>query len=268
MEIDEYYKDVKIIKKTFKMKLKLTLKIFLVVLTVFGVICCSVFLSEALTVRNVGAFFIQGDRKIKLNEKKYFAITLGEFDNFKDAEKIAIASQIQGASGVIWEDGKFYVIGNIYKKLEDANSVSENLKNSNFKIGIKEITLNKKTLLFEDLDSLELYKIESAIKLLGNIYDVLYGYSIKFDKGEINKLAVSSGVGELRGEVKKHIVNLQNSTTIKNEQVQKIQNVLIEIDEMLNVAMLQCLSGDIGNYLLKKTIVSICRSEYNLVNNM
>ena len=126
-----YYDDVKIIKKSFKSRLKSLLIFSLVIITIMGCFGMAIFLSEALTVGNLGALVVYGDTKLKIDKSSMYAVTLGKYVNKEEAVKVALGASVQGASGYVWEDNEYYVIGNIYSSNEDALKVVENLKESN-----------------------------------------------------------------------------------------------------------------------------------------
>ena len=163
MSKQQYYEDVKIIKKSAKKRIKNFFIFFMAVLVVGVIFFVSIHISEALTVGNIGSFLIYGDTSIKIGESTMFAVILGEYDNEADAKKVAQGSSIQGASGYVWQSNKYWVIGNIYFSQEDANKVVENLKYSNYSVVIKNITFPKIKLNFSDYENKNVKIIEKAL---------------------------------------------------------------------------------------------------------
>lgn len=263
-----YYGDVKVIKRPVKKRLK-SFFIFLVIIVIF--VSCfftAKYLSDALTVGNISNIFVYGGKSVKINSCTMYAVILGEYSGFEDAEKVGLGSNVQGASGYVWESDTFWVIGNIYTSKIDASSVIENLKESNYQVAIKEITFPKLNLDFGDYENKQVSEIKYALELIDKIYNTLYDYSIKFDKSKINNLAISSGVSDLRGEVKISISSMQNLLKTPNNDIFLIQNALIKLDELLNQTTLKTLDNLGTNYILKNSISVCVRIKYELYNSL
>ncbi|MGN0961727.1 MAG: hypothetical protein ACI4PF_06005 [Christensenellales bacterium] len=263
-----YYDDIKIIKKPFKQRLKSFVIIFLLVLTLLGCFGIASTLSSALTVGKLGAFMVYGDTKLKIDSSKMYAVTLGEYSSMDEAEKVALGATIQGASGYVWVDENYFVMGNIYSSNDDALKVLDNLKTSNYKVAIKEIAFPKLTLDFSMYQNSDMGTIKQAMSTFDTIYNTLYNYSIKFDKGEITHLAVSSGLSETRGEVKATIINIQNLINKEAGVLSKVQSALIKSDELLDQAIIKTIDNSSTNYSLKYSISSIVRIKYDLFNEL
>lgn len=259
-----YYDDVKIIKKPLSAKLKLAFKFFLIILTFVACGFISVYLSDALTVGNISSLFVYGNKSIKTKETSLYAVTLGEYDTALEAERVGYGANIQGASGYVWEDEKFWVIGNIYSSISDAEKVVENLKDSKYNIEIKEIVFPKLALEFDDYENKDVSQIKEVFDLFDKVYENLYDYSIKYDKGEMNNLAISSEVSNMRGESKVLISKIQNLLSVKNDDLQIIQNNLIRLDELLNQTIIKAIDDTGTNYTLKNSISTAIRIKYEM----
>ena len=101
-----YYDDVKIIKKPLKQRVKSLLKIFLIIVIVIGCFFGATYLSSALTVGNLTSYIVYGGTSVKRDKKVMYAVTLGSYDSYDEAERVALGSTIQGASGFVWENDK------------------------------------------------------------------------------------------------------------------------------------------------------------------
>lgn len=261
------YEDVKIIKKP----LKLRIKKFFVFLSFVGVFCvifgASFGLSTALSVGHISSFLVYGDKKIVFKESYLYAVTLGEYENRSEAETVANGATIQGAGGYVWEDKKYSIIGSIYKSEEEALSVIENLKSSNYDVKIKKITFPKIDIKF-DYDNKQVNTINKSILLIDDIYEKLYNFSIKFDKKEINNFAISSELSNIRGEVKVKISDMQDILSIYNENVKLIQNSLILIDELLDETILKIIDNSTTSYTIKNSLAKCVRFKYDLYQNL
>ena len=258
-----YYDDVKVIKKPFKKRLKSIFIFFLIMVTIVGCFFVSNYFSNALTVGNISSFLVYGGSSIKIDEKVYYAVTLGEYSDIHEAEGVALGASTQGASGYVWESEKYYVIGNIYSNYEDANSVVGNLKDTKYDVSILNISFPKINLNFkDDYENSSIKQIREALEIYDTICENFYNDSIKFDKGEINNVVVSSNSSNLRSEVRVLISNLQNLLKVSNSKVQTIQNGLIRLDELLNQTTLATIENNNINYKIKNTLAKAIRIKY------
>ena len=264
-----YYEDVKVIKKPLKQRVKSFFKIFLVIATIVGCFFGATYLSSALTVGNLTSYIVYGGTSVKTKKKTMYAVTLGSYDDYTEAEKVALGSTIQGASGFMWEqDNKYYVIGNIYSSNSDAEKVIENISGTNYKAEVLKIEFASLNLNFDMYDNSNMPVVSKAFEIFGDVEEELYTYSIKFDSGDISHLAVSSNISTLRGEVKAIIVGVQNLINASESKLGVVQEYLIKVDEVLEQAILKTIDNTATSYSLKNAIASVVRLEYNLVNTL
>lgn len=265
----KYYDDVKIIKKPIKYRIKSFFIFLFILLVVVGCFFSATYLSSALTVGNISNLIVYGSTNIKYDKSSMYAVILGKYLTFKEAEEVALGSTIQGASGYVWEDNnEYFVVGNIYSKEDDANNVAENLVSSKYSVEVKEIIFPKVNLTFDMYDNSNMGIIKSAFSIFNDIYSELYNYSLSFDKGEITHLAVSSYISQLRGEVKSLIVSVQNLINKSNSSLNVVQNYLIKLDETLEQAIIKTIDNTSTNYSLKNAIVNVVRFKYEMFNEL
>ena len=262
-----YYDDIKIIKKPFKSRIKLIFKIFMFCLTIIGCFFSAKYFSKALTIGNVTSFILYGDTILKIPKKSMYAVTMGSYDTFDGGESVGLGLMTQGGSGFVWEDNKYYVIGSIYNDKQSAESVMNNLNESNYTLQMLEIKFPAINIRFEDYENKDVKEIENAFKLIDMIINEIYTYSIKFDKSEMNNFAVSSAISGLRGEVKSTISTLQNILSKDNEKLRIIQSYYIKLDGLLDSAILQTIECS-NNYLLKNINSQIIRLKFDLYNSL
>lgn len=263
-----YYSDVKIIKKPLKTKIKSFFKFFLIIALFVTIIYASIGLSNALKVGNISSLIIYGDTQVKKKEHKLYAVTLGEYDTLKQAESVAIGATLQGASGFVWENEKYYVIGSIYNSIDDAKKVISNLNDSKYKCSTYEIVFPSIKITLNDFENKQVSDINEVFQYIDRLYDHLYNYSIMFDQKEMNNFAVSSKISELRGECKTYISKIQDILKIAHEKIQILQNTLILIDETLNDAILKTIDNSTSTYIIKYTLAKITRLKFDLYNQM
>lgn len=265
MPKDIYYEDIKIIKKPLKSRIKSIIIFLCIIIVCVGCWAVAYIFSSALTVGNLGAFVVFGDTRIKVNAKSFYAITLGEYDDRLKAEQVALGSNIQGAGGYIWEeDNTYWVVGNIYSTQSDAEKVKENLKESKYSIAIKEISMPKININMDMYKNEDMNTINSAFEIIDKIYSVLYDYSVRFDKGEITNLAVSSGISELKGIVKSIIIDVQNLMNKGDSTLKEVQSALVKCDELLDQTIIKTIDNSGTNYSLKYSIACLVRIRYEL----
>ena len=193
-----------------------------------------------------------------------YAVTLGKYVNKEEAVKVALGASVQGASGYVWEDNEYYVIGNIYSSNEDALKVVENLKESKYNIAIKEINFPKIDINFDVYENADMGLIKNAFGMIDDIYKLLYDYSIKYDRGDVTHLAVSSGLSSARGELKSIVVKVQSLLNKAESSLIHLQGSLIKCDELLDEAILKTIDNTSTNYSLKYAIASVIRIKYEL----
>jgi len=260
-----YYSDVKILKKSLKNKIKNIFKFFLILLTLVGCFGGASFFSKALTVGNLSSLVVYGETKIKIPQSSFYAITMGEYTEKSEAEKVALGTMVQGAAGFVWENkSKYYVIGNVYANQEDANMVKENLKDSKYNLGTMQIEFPGINIDFSQYDNSDMNSIKKSFEIFDHVYKKIYDLSISFDKGEITHLAVSSELSGLRGEVKAIIVSVQNLLNISSSNLSKVQNALVKLDELLDQSIIKTIDNTSTNYSLKYSIVSCVKLKYDL----
>lgn len=265
-----YYDDVKIIKRPFKAKLKKIFILSSIVFVLIGTIFASVFLSKALTVGNITSVIVYGSQDLKIDSHQMYLVTLGNYSTYDEAEKVALGSTVQGASGYIWDmDGKYYVVGSAYKNISDANIVKNNLQSSNYSIEVLQLDFPKININYSDFENKDVAKIKKGFDFVDEVYDSLYNYSIKFDLGEINNFAICSNISSIRGECKVEISDIQSLLVDKKStSLQKLINCLTKIDEILNISILKTIDNSSTNYSLKNSIVSVVYEKYNLYNSL
>ncbi len=264
-----YYDDVKIIKKPLKQRVKSFFKVFLFIMIVVGCFVGARYLSSALTVGNITSIIVYGDTAVKKSKSSLFAVTLGSYDTESEASKVALGSTIQGASGFVWKGSdKYYVVGSVYSSREDASKVIENLSGTNYSTDILEITFPKLNINFDMYNNSDMPTIDDGIDAFDDVYERLYNYSITYDKGDITHLAVSSGISEMRGEVKGTIVNLQNIINRSTSKATIMQKYLVKLDEVLDQAILKTIDNTSTNYSIKNAIVSVVRLKYEMYNEL
>ena len=263
-----YYDDVKVVKKPLRKGVFSKLKIFLFFVLVIGCFWGAKHFSRALTVGNISNLIVFGDTKVKIKKSSLYAVTLGYYESQSEAEGVALGANIQGAGGYVWEDNGYYVIGNIYSSESDAQRVVDNLKDTKYNVGIKEIIMPELKLNFDMYDNSDMDVINKSLNIFDDVYRNLYDYSIKFDKGEISHLAVSSHVSEVRGNVKALIIEVQNLINKNSSSLNKVQTALVKLDEILDQTIIKTIDNSSTNYSLKYAISVVARIKYDLFNDL
>lgn len=264
----QYYEDVKVLKKPAKKRIIASLKFLvfagIIVLSIWVAKC----LSAAITVGNLGAYIVYGDTQLKLASSSMYAITLGQYETFEDAERVGLGASIQGAGGFVWQDEKYFVVGSVYTNFADAEKVKENLKESNYNIGIKEIGFPAISIDFDMYENGDMGKISDAFETFDKVYSLIYDNSVLFDKGDISHLAVSNKLSALRGQVKGKIVAIQNLINKSSSKLTILQKYLIALDELLDNAIIKTIDNTATNYGLKYALTSCVRLKYDLFQEL
>jgi len=264
-----YYSDVKVIKKPIKKRLKSFFNFFILAAIFVLIIFVSIGFSNALTIGNVGAYLVYGDRDIIIKPSSLFVVTMGEYELKSEAEQVALGSSIQGASGYLWfENNKYYVVGSVYPTLAEANAVIDNLKNTNYLLDVLEIHFPKVNLYMNNYDNKQVKSIKESLAFIDNLYLKIYEYSISYDKGEINNFAISSNLSDFRGECKVNISALQFISQGNHDVVTTIQNTLIIVDGLLDELVIKTIDNSTTNYSLKNTLAKVVRLKYDLYREL
>ncbi len=200
---EQYAEGIKIIKRKRKFKV---LGIFaLSVICILMVCSFSSILSKTLNLGNFSlASLILGQGNNKIEKHTLYAVTLGEFEDKKQCQDVALGSSVAGASGYVWKnsDKSYYAIGSIYSSLEDAQKVSEGLQNSIYMVEIKEI--NFKEVRFDvtkkDKDVISL--CVQSLSYLNDLYNNFQTTCVQLEKGEISYVASASFINAYKSEIK------------------------------------------------------------------
>lgn len=264
-----YYDDVKMIKKPFKKRIKAILKFFIFCGILIVIVFSSLFLSKTLAVGNISNVLVYGGTDIKIDKRDMYAISMGKYLVRSEAEGVALGLTIQGGGGYIWGNGDEYlVLGSVYDSSDSANSVLSNLSSSNYSISVFKITMPKVALSFEEKENKAVSIIKDAIEHFEDVYSNLYDYSIMFDKSEINNLAISSYLSQMRGQTKVYISSVQSLISVGDDSLQEIQNGLIKLDELLDQAIIKTIDNSSTSSYLKYAMCSIVDIEYTMRTNL
>ncbi|MBE5738157.1 MAG: hypothetical protein E7354_00265 [Clostridiales bacterium] len=264
-----YYEDVKVIKKPLKKRLKSYLIFFVILFILGGVILSAMLISRSVVVSNISSLFVYGGDTIKAETRSMYAVYLGLYADYEEANRVAIGSMVQGAGGYVWKDNAgYYVLGSIYDNIDSAELVVGNLSSSSYEVGLLEVGLSKLQLTFDGIEGKAVSEIGDAMGYFKKCYEKLYSFSISFDKGEMNNLAISSFVSDMRGEVKTYISKLQGLLAMPNAKIQEIQKALIKLDELLDQTIIKAIDNSSTASSLKYAICSAIRIEYEMRQNL
>lgn len=214
----DYPNDIKIIKR--KNKFYIFARVFLVLIMLSVV---SILLVQNTNLKNlpVFSFMFSGERENTIEEYTVYAVILGRYNNLDDAQTVATASSLSGASGFVWTlENEYVVIANIYKSSEQAQSVKENLSSSPYSVEILAFIFDKIEIKIDTLDDEQKKLICEILKHLESLFGELSTNVIQVEKGEISNIACASFVNAYKSEVTVYISKLDyllaksNNTTI------------------------------------------------------
>ena len=263
-----YLPDIVVIKKPFAW-FKKVLVLMLVVIMVVGTFILADICSGALSVGALGLNFSGSDR-INIDKHSLYAISMGAYEDKPSADKVALGLQVQGGAGYVWQsNNKYLVLGSIYSKKEDADSVVDDLSKSNYAVQVFEIKFAKLSLVIKGLEKQDTAFIKDMFLDLDKIYADIYTYSINYDSNASNNLAISAGLNTLKGEVKKYISKLQElATKVSSNYVSIIKDSFILLDSVLDTAVYRTLTDSGINYYLKYLMCEVVDINYKLNQNL
>lgn len=196
---------------------------------------------------------------------KYYLLCLGRYETFGEAENVSITSILLGASGFVWEDdSKYYVLGSAYDSLNDAKSVQNNFNETEFKTEILTVKIDFSKVLSEKFEKENMDRIKKTIVFLKSLCNSLIDNSIKLDKKEISYIIASNNLNNLKSDLIEHINNFEYFLDNTNENVIKLKNCVLKIENLLDKTINSLIQNDNVNYNLKNCLCSVIRCCYEV----
>ena len=263
-----YLPDIVVIKRPFALIRKLC-AIILVITIVVGTFILADICSGALSVSALGLNFTNNDR-INVDKHSLYAISMGAYEDKASADKVALGLQVQGGAGYVWQsNNKYLVLGSIYYKKEEADSVVDSLSKSNYTLQVFEIKFAKLSLVIKGLEKKDNTFIKDLFLYLDKIYGDIYTYSINYDSNASTNLAISAGLNTLKGEVKIYISKLQElASRVSSNYVDIIKDSFILLDSVLDTAVYRTLTDSGISYYLKYLMCEVVDISYKLNQNL
>ena len=265
------YAETTLVKsRTKKGKFKF-LKILGLCLLLVAIIITAGLLSGVITIGNFnfGSLFFKQSNVIK--EHSYYLVSMGKYDNVNEAQSVASGAAVMGAGAYVWELNKsYYVVGNFYKSLDEANSVYNNIKGTgNYNITVEEVKFNKVNLNNKDYNKEQNKVVFDSVKFIDSVYEKCFDYSLKIDKNEVNATLVSSELNNLKSEckIKASKLDTLNSYAVSETTI-NIKNCYIGIIDALDNAILKVINGSSINSDLRYLVANIVVFKYNLYQNI
>ncbi len=135
--------------------------------------------------------------KIDLKSFSLYAIEIGQYSDFNEAQQVSDKLKSQGAAGYIYHSGDYHVFVSMYDNYADAEQVKNNLENSGQSSKIFTISMPRINIEIGD------ESIKEAIGLYRNSYSKLYELSIGYDGGDISKLKVTTDINDIKSTFEK-----------------------------------------------------------------
>ncbi|MBR2467618.1 MAG: hypothetical protein IKB42_01040 [Clostridia bacterium] len=259
------YKDTKL----YRIRKKNKFFIFILCVSmIVGVIYLSTILGSAIKVGNFN--FLFGKNKNSIAKHSYYAVVMGEYDSLNEAQTVASGVSVMGAGGYIWcDDSRYFVVGNVYKTKNEADSVLSNLTNTKYTPFIKEVVYEKVTLDIDNLTKEQQQVVSDSLAQIDDVFSRSYNYSIKYDKGEIVATVVSSELNTIKGDLTVVASKLDaiNTVAVSNQNIY-IKNALVSINAELETAVLKVIDGSSTNKDLKYLTTSIALIKQNLYKSL
>ena len=263
----KYGKEVMYIKKRGKFRKKLKILFYIIFITTISLAFGNVFAS--VSEGTLGSHILGQRDKVKVSAITYYGLNMGSYSNLDDA-KITSNVVIQaGGGGYIWQaEEQYIVLGSVYKKEKDCNTVVENIA-ENYKASVYKIKLKKCKFVVEDIARGERSEIENIVEFCNETYERLYDLSIDYDTGKISNIAVSASVNSLKSEVggkKTQIFNLY--TKYNSNKLKLIHDTYITIEDTLELLINQMLTVENNQHLVKYAFMEVLCNCYKLRNNL
>jgi len=261
-------KDVVIVKHKINFK-KLLIIPFLILCLGFMIIISDLF-SNLITVGTFRLSFFGSGNNVVVDKHTLYSLNMGKFTTIQEAENYALTSGLQGASGFIWQNDKeYYVVGNIYNSLKDAQSVRSNILPTNGNVFITEINFNKINMPLTKFSPEQRTEIKRSLTYLTHLHEKIYDYVIKIDKGNMSAASASSQVINLKADaiIISGKLDLINSTN-PNEDIIKIKNTYVKVLENLNELVIKLINANELSHRIKYSYVDLIKLKFDLFRSL
>lgn len=238
-DYERYYKKPRKVGKFFK-------KVFVLLLgcvVLFSTYLVADTLSDWMTNSGSGhSWWMFWKKDVKQSKTVLYGVSLGEYDDQTKAEEIARNSNVAGAGGYVYSSGgKFYVIGNVYRKIEEAQSVIEGISDANYVTSIVELEIPKIKSSYEGALDIDIALIKEGLALLDTTYDKLYSVSLMLDTKQMTHIQASTEISSLatqwtvlQTKLENQIANhLCNATIIFKTRLVEIESNLNDLSDKL-----------------------------------
>ncbi len=233
---------------------------FLITVGVLCLITGMILVADVFT-----SYFATGEFKLSLfsttsqkSRSKYFAVVLAEYDSYDQAENASASTVVGGAGSYVWQDGeKFLLMANIYSNKADAESVMQNLQDSQYDAFLKEIEFSNSS-FSQDI-------VKEVMEHFDSVYTELYSNSLKLDKKEILYTMASSNINTLKSQTK--ILLSKVSLNVSDVDIkERLTEGLIKLQDSLESASLKLLYNERNSYVIKYGIVDCVKIKFELYN--
>ena len=264
----KFHSDIKIKKRKTNFLKKFGLFLIFSISLIFVIFLADVF-STALTA---GSFSCASNKHntVGVKEKNLYAITMGVSTDKFQAYNIAGGVSVLGAGGFVWEEnGKYYVVANIYESVSEANKILNGLNESNYDVDIMEIKIPKIKLNFENLKKEYKNDIQNALNRLYGLYENLYNLAINIDTKNITFIQGGSLVNEYKSDCK-IIYNklLLINSGYSNSKIKQIADTYVYVIEMLDSLVYKLLKDGQLNYIVKNAEIELVYKLYGLIKTL
>lgn len=192
----------------------------------------------------------------------YYAVVLGENDDYQKLEAMYGSVVALGASGYIWQGGDTsYIIALIYPTEDMAKSVvaSNSIDMHIQKFETKQIAFN--------LDNFSPNEIDTIAQAINFVYDmgkVLYELTISIQLGGISTIAGASAVNTHKGQILANIATIQSYLNDKSsDNVNYYVAKMIKASNILEKLVNQLLTNQDESNAIK---YCMCEYIYELCN--
>ena len=260
----KYKNDIKLIKKNNNF-----FKRFCIFLLSVIVLTCLFFsgmlIANLLTNNNLNLF----NNKISIKSINYYAIHFGEFDTEEEALNCSIWTASSGGSAYVFNNGKYMVIGQLYRNIDDANIVLSNLNaDLTYVPNIAQYKTKKLQLNINNLSNGDKKDINNDIKLIFNTINNMLKISNNLDKNLISNVSASSEVNTLKSKLKVAKVEVESiNVNYNSEDLDKLKNFMISVEDCLDVCTIKLLSGENYNSVCKYCACELFFNYYEFAEN-
>ena len=233
---------------------------FAVTLSVLLCVSIGYFISTCIVSTNL----FQLTKKVESAQTSYYALSIFSSDSEEDLNAVKSEFQNKNCAGYIFKSDKFYLVASVYKNINDAELVKNNLNVNGYNAEV--IKINIPTFYLEgNFSSQEEEILRLALNCKDKIFENLYDISISLDTQIISETEAKLKVNETYSSfetTKNNFETIFKSSHLND--IEKLRDEIERVEEILeNLTKENLEENQTYSSLIKITYCKILLDEIN-----